>query len=125
MNTAAFHKAKRLALITSVLIVLYLAGAILLITGWFGVQSLDPAVWRTESLPLYAVTFLIGAISGFGVLRWKRWGVYGLVGTWVLTGILNVAFPVETTTSYHVLNAGIWLIVGFFLALLPVWQELE
>ncbi len=125
MDASMFQRAKGLAFITSAFILVYVMGAIFLVASLLGVQSLAPSVWQRGSMPLYIPVFLLGAAGGLGLLRGKRWGVYGLVGSWVLTGLLNLLFPVETTASYRGLNVGLWLVVGFFLALQPVWRELE
>lgn len=97
----------------------YAASVVALPLMWMGVQSYDPQVFPPGSHLFYALTSLIGIASLYGIWKWKKWGVYGLAGTWVLTGIINMVFGSPGS------NLGFLLITGFFLLLLPAWQRME
>ena len=81
-----------LSIILVLFTLIYTLGLIYLLLCWFGVQSFDPAVWQPNSLSLYIFVFLMGTGSLYEIWRGQKWGVYGLVGTWVLTGVLNFVF---------------------------------
>lgn len=83
---------RRLVALLVPLVIIYAMGAMYFLFGWLGRQSV-PAVWPKESFPFYALVFASGAISALAVLRWKRWGVYGMAATWMITLVLNILFP--------------------------------
>ena len=103
----------------------YALGIIYFLLSWFGVQFYDPNIWQHNSLPFYALVFLISAVSIFGVWKWKKWGVYCLAGSWVLTGILNLVFVSPTPTPYSYTFLAILLVITLFLLLLPAWHYME
>jgi hypothetical protein len=76
----------------------YALGTIHFLLGWLGWQSLPPA-WQGASLPFHTFVFGLGAVSVAGAVRWKRWGVYGLILTWAATAALNALFPGPTSLS--------------------------
>ena len=82
------------SLMAAFLAVVYVGVAAYFLLGWAGLQSL-PLVWREMkgTLPLYGLVGILGAASCILILRRKRWGVYGLLGTWAATATLNIAFP--------------------------------
>jgi hypothetical protein len=82
------------SLMVAFLAVVYVGVAVYFLLGWAGLQSL-PLVWREikGTLPLYGLVGILGAASCILILRRKRWGVYGLLGTWAATATLNIAFP--------------------------------
>ena len=104
---------------------IYVAGAILLILSWFGIQSFDPLTWQHNTLPFYALVYLIGAVCLGAIWKWRKWGVYGLAGTWILTGILNLVFVPPAPMPYKYTFLAVLLVIAFFLLLLPAWQNLE
>jgi len=126
MNNSVQKKHSRgfasiLALFTGI----YILGAAFMLLAWSGLQGYNPYTWRRDSLPLYALVFLIGALSSLGIWKWKKWGVYGLAGTWILTGIINLVFVPPTPVPYKQIFLAILLVIAFFLLLLPSWQRLE
>ncbi len=70
----------------------YALGAVYFFMAWLGKQSVAPS-WRPESLPLDTLIFAFGAVSVMALFKWKRWGVYGLLATWVATMAMNILFP--------------------------------
>jgi hypothetical protein len=103
----------------------YALGTIYLLLSWFGIQFYDPNIWQHNSLPFYALVFLVSAISIFGIWKWKKWGVYGLTGSWVITGILNLVFVSPTPAPYSYTFVAVLLVITLFLLLLPAWQNME
>ena len=103
----------------------YAVGVILMLLAWFGVQSLDPLTWQREALPFYALVFLIGAVSAYGIWKRKKWGVYGLAGAWALTGIVNLVFVPPAPMPYKYTFLAALLVIAFFLLLLPEWQRMD
>jgi len=106
------------------LAVIYLLGAIYALLGWTGLQSIDATIWPRQALPFFALTFLAGGASSLGIAAWKRWGVYGLIVTWIVTTALNGIFTgsltVEPTTVLALL-----LVVLFAYELPRVWRHLS
>ena len=82
------------SLMAAFLAIVYVGVAVYFLLGWAGLQSL-PLVWSEMkgTLPLYGLVGILGAVSCILILRRKRWGVYGLLGTWAATATLNIAFP--------------------------------
>jgi hypothetical protein len=82
------------SLIAAFLAIIYVGCAVYFILGWAGLQSL-PLVWSEMkgALPLYSLVGILGAVSCIFILRRKRCGVYGLLGTWAASAALNIAFP--------------------------------
>jgi len=101
----------------------YAGGVVFFLLSWLGVQSYDSLSWQPNSLPFFALVFLIGAVSAFGIWKRKKWGVYGLAATWGSTGVLNLVF-VRPVTYQNALFA-LLLVVVFFLLLLPEWRRLD
>jgi len=103
----------------------YTLGAAFMLFAWSGLQSYDPLTWPSNSLPFFALVFLLGSLGALGGWKRKKWGVYALVGTWILSGVLRLVFlpsaPLPTKNSFLALL----LIIAFFLLLLPEWQRLE
>lgn len=104
--------------------IVYLLGAIYAVLGWGGVQSVEPTLWPRAALPFYALVFLGGGASALAIGLWKKWGVYGLIVTWILTTILNGVFvgslALEPTTIMALL-----LVVLFAYELPRVWRHLN
>lgn len=98
------------------LVVLYL------LLGWMGRQSLSPE-WHRDSLPLYALVCSLGAVSSLALLRRRRWGVYGLIGTWVATAILNGVYFRSLNLSASI--GALLLVIGFMLDIRCAWRSLR
>jgi hypothetical protein len=111
--------------ILSVFTFTYTVGLIFMLFSWLGLQGFDPSRWQRNALPFYALVFLIGTISLFGIWKWKKWGVYGLAGAWVFTGVLNLVFIPPTPIPYKQTFLAALLVIAFFLLLLSDWQKLE
>lgn len=102
----------------------YGLGTLTAVGSWIGHQNLDPTLWSEASLPYFSFVFGLGFISTVAVLKRKRWGVYGLVITWVATGILNILFG-PPFPNYTLTVAAVFLVIAFFMLLLPIWPELK
>ena len=98
----------------------YIVGALYLLPGWAGVQSLPPD-WRHGSLSLYACVFLLGGISSIAALRWKRWGILGLALTWLATAILNLVLA--RTTDIATTTLALLLVVAFAVQVGRSWRS--
>jgi hypothetical protein len=114
-----------LLIILAFFMLIYSIGAFYFLLSWSGVQSFDPIHWQPNSIPFYALVFLIGLASVYGIWRWKKWGVYGLAGTWILTGIINLVFVSPAPVPYRNTFFAALLVIAFFLLLLPDWQNME
>lgn len=104
-----------LSAILFALVVTYAVGAAGFLITWDGVQGL--------SLPAYGLVFALGAASALAVLRWRRWGVYGLGITWAATAVLNAIFSQPVHLAAHVLS--VVLILAFFWQVRRIWQALD
>jgi len=126
MNNTVQKKYNRgFSIILAVFTFIYPMGTIFLFLTWLGVQSFDPLIWQPESLPFYVLVFLLGSISIYGLWKRKKWGVYGLAGTWMLTGIINLGFVPPTPMPYRNTFLALLLVIAFFLLLLPEWQRMD
>jgi hypothetical protein len=126
MNANVQKKHTRgLSTILALFAFVYVPGFFYLLLSWFGIQSYDPLRWQYNSLPLYALVFLTGTVSLYGIWKWKKWGVYGLAGTWILTGVVNLVFVPPTPMPYRNTFLAVLLVIAFFLLLLPAWQNME
>ena len=66
--------------------------------------------------------FAVSAISVYGILHWKKWGIYALgVATTVLT-IINL---VQRSATWG--GASLGLLIGFIFAayLRPIWRSFD
>lgn len=104
--------------------IVYLLGTIYALLVWTGLEPVDPALWPEAALPFYALVFLAGGVSALAIGAWKRWGVYGLIVTWIATTALNAVFAgslaLEPTTIMALL-----LVVLFAYELPRVWRHLS
>lgn len=98
----------------------YIVGALYLLLGWAGAQSLPPD-WHHGSLSLYACMFLFGAISSIAALRWKRWGVLGLALTWLVTAVLNLVLVRKSDIAATTL--ALLLVVAFAVQVRRSWRS--
>ena len=103
----------------------YTLSAAYMLFAWSGLQSYDPLTWPSNSLPFFALVFLLGSLGALGVWKRKKWGVYALVGTWVLSGLIRLIFTPSAPVTYQNSFLALLLIIAFFLLLLPEWQRLE
>lgn len=111
-----------LSIILVLFTLVYALGLVYLLLSWLGIQSFDPAIWQPDSLPIYMLVFLIGTVSLYGIWKGKKWGVYGLASTWVLTGLLNLVFALPTPNRYTFL--AFLLVIILFLLLRPAWRKM-
>lgn len=111
-----------LSAILFALVVTYALGAAGFFAVWESVQQLAPAMPR-PSLPIYGLVFVLGALSGVAVVKWKRWGVYGLAVTWAATAVLNAAFSQPVYLAAQALS--VVLILAFFWQVRRIWSSLD
>lgn len=87
-----------------------------------GVQS--PIPYRElVSLPWFILINTIGVFSSLAALYRRKWGVYGLVIVWLFTSIQDFVLHTSHTLSAPVYHFTFWLILAFFLSLLPAWRN--
>jgi hypothetical protein len=72
--------------------IIYTAGLLNALFILAGGQTLNPEIWRLESLPAYIIVFALGDVSTVATLRWKKLGLRGLFMTVLLSGILYLIF---------------------------------
>lgn len=110
-----------LAILTSV----YPLGFAYMILSWLGVQSYNPLLWPQDTLPIYALVFLLGCAGLFWIWKRRKFGVYILTGTWILTAILNQMIRPFVPASYLSIILAYTLMIVFFLFLIPEWKHLD
>lgn len=122
--TEQIQQQRRKPILTAVLwAIVYPFGVIHFLLGWIGWQRLSPE-WYGEPLLLYMLVGILGTISSFALLlKWRRWGVYGLIGTWVATALLNVIS--SRPLRPDAMAWGSVLIIVFLLEVRRSWQFLE
>ena len=122
--TEQIQQQRRKPFLTAVLCaIVYPLGVIHFLLGWIGWQGLSPE-WYGAPLLLYILVGILGTISSFAlVVKWRRWGVYGLVGTWVATAILNVIS--SRPLRPDAITWGSVLIIVFLLEVRCSWRFLE
>ena len=123
MNADSRKRSTAFSIILYLLLITYLIGAFFLFISWRSMEGFATLAWQRDTMPFYALVALLGAASVFGILKWRRVGVYGLVAAWVITGVLNLAFPREI--SYTTVAFAIFLVIAFFMLLLPVWKDMR
>lgn len=97
------------------LTVVYLFSAVYFALGITGAQTLAPAWYVVEpAWPYFVAADLLGFVSGLALLKWWRWGFYGMILTWIITASLNLIFPRPIPLGFSLLA---WMLVGIF-----VWQ---
>lgn len=120
MNAASQRKHSfGLSILLVFFALVYVPGAIYLFLSWIGVQSHNPESWQHQTLPLYALVFVIAAIGVSGIWRWKKWGTYWLIGAWGLTQILNSLYVSSARWPSQYSFLPILFVIAFFLFLLP------
>lgn len=91
--------------------------------GWIGTQRLSPE-WHGEPLLLFFLVGILGTVSSFAlVLKWRRWGVYGLSGTWGATALLNLMS--SRPLNPDAMAVGSLLIALFLLEVRRSWRFLD
>lgn len=123
MTTEQVQQQHRRPILTAVLCaIVYPLGVIYFLLGWIGWQQLSPE-WYGVPLLLYILVGILGTISSFALmLKWRRWGVYGLIGTWVATALLNVIS--SRPLRPDALACGSVLIIVFLLEVRRSWRFL-
>lgn len=122
--TEQIQQQHRKPILTAVLwAIVYPFGVFHFLLGWIGWQRLSPE-WYGEPLLLYILVGILGTISSFAlVVKWRRWGVYGLIGTWVATALLNVVS--SRPLRPDAIAWGSVLIIVFLLEVRRSWRFLE
>ncbi len=108
-----------LSIMLGLLAVLSLAGVtyvVLALLGWEG------CTWQDCTLVFYGTYFITSAICTVALLRWKRWGAYGL-GTATFT--VAVADLVNGVAALQDFLAVIVLMAGAAGLLYRVWPYME
>jgi hypothetical protein len=118
-------RSRGLTIILVVLTSIYILGVLYSLLSFLTLQGYDSDIWQRNSLPFYTIVFLMAAVGIFGIWEWKKWGVYGLAGAWVLTGVLDLVFVPPTPVPYIYSFLAMLLVIAFFLLLLPAWQNME
>lgn len=84
-----------------------------------GIQQCDLETCR---LVYYGAFFLASAICTSAILRWKRWGVYGLMTTIGTVALIDLLQGVSDTMDFM---AVLVLIAGAGVLMRPAWDEME
>ena len=127
MNSPNHPRSLGLTALLVLLTVTYLLGSVYLLLAWMGLQSYDPLIWQRGAMPFFALLFAFGGLSALTAMRWKKWGVYSLALTWVLTGAANLSFGIPEAQPQASISAFLaaLVIIGFFLLLLPAWPSFD
>ncbi len=102
--------------------IFYAIGLLGLLAGLTGSQYVPEGTSTTELVTL-SLLVLVGGVGIVGIFLWKKWGVYLLLLSWILTVLLNVVAPSLVTTtasSFFVLFAFV-----FGLEIGRSWKEFE
>jgi len=75
-----------------------------------------------EALLFYGVCFGTSAVCVYGMLDWKRWGVYGLAA---VTVVLSAANVFQGSATFQGAVVGLLLIVTFIASLRPAWRHFD
>jgi hypothetical protein len=73
-------------------------------------------------LLFYGVCFGVCAICVYGMLDWKRWGVYGLGLLAIMLSMVNV---LQGTATFQSAVVGVLLAVTFLASLRPAWPHFD
>jgi hypothetical protein len=102
-------------------LVTYALGVVSFLLTLLG-QPVFPIETSIGSSLWFGLVFVLGAASTGAIFLRRRWGVYGLILTWALTALLNLAFPSPVAWVTRV--AGFVLVGLFFFLIRPVWKRL-
>ena len=80
--------------------------------------QLDPSA-RAWTLGTSAFTAALQIVSAVGVWQWKRWGVYGLIGAYLLGGALAV---IGDSPAVWVLVQTVGYLITLYLLVAPRWH---
>jgi len=111
--------------VLAILAFVYPLGFAYMILSWLGIQSYDPLLWPHDTLPIYSLVFLLGCAGLYWIWKRRKFGVYMLAGTWILTAVLNQMIRPSASTSYLSIILAFTLMIVFFLFLLPEWKHLD
>ncbi len=100
MEQVKLHRNILFSLALLVFALLYALTIPALIAGISGIQAV-PLGTSTQELLALCLVALIGGIGIVGIFLWKRWGVFLLFTSWILTFFLNfmISSLVATTVS--------------------------
>jgi hypothetical protein len=74
------------------------------------------------ALLFYSACFGISAACVYGVLDWKRWGVYGLGMVAIVLSAVNI---LQGSASYQGAVVGMLMIITFIASLRPAWHHFD
>lgn len=100
--------------------VISLLGFVGCILALVDLQSI-PSMTQQELL-FYGVWFGLSAICIYGMLDWKRWGIYGLGVIMVIVSGINI---LRGTATFRDAVAGVLLTVAFVAVLRPAWHHFD
>jgi len=103
----------------------YFLGALLLILGWFGLQSYDISAWQSNTLPAYVLLFISSLVGILGIMVGNKWGVYVLAGSWLVTGVVSLVSYEQSPISLRSFFFALLIVISFFLSLLPNWEKMK
>lgn len=84
-----------------------------------GIQQCD---LETCSLVYYGAFFSISALCVSAILRWKRWGIYGLATTTGTVALIDYLQGVSTLMDFMAVMV---LIAGAGVLMRPAWQDMD
>ena len=109
--------------ILTILGALYPLVSVYFLFGWQGSQYIPLDMPRTYYL-FYALLFAFGSVSIWAIiLKWKMWGVYGIVTVWFINGLINIL--IGAPMDFIAVTVTLLIIGGFLWDIRRLWQYLS
>jgi len=122
MTQVKHQRNKLFAFTLLILALLYGLAVPVLLAGWAGWQWV-PAETPSQELLWLGLIALVGGVGVVGTFLWKRWGIYLLFLSWLMTLTLNLIVPSVVATTIS--NVCVLFVFVFGFEIGRTWQEFE
>jgi len=122
MTQVKHQRNKLFAFTLLILAFLYGLAVPIILTGWFD-QQWVPAETSSQELLWLGLIALVGEVGIVGIFLWKRWGIYLLFLSWLMTLTLNLIVPSVVATTIS--NVCVLFVFVFGFEIGRTWQEFE
>ena len=113
-NNFQTNEKKRGWLLTIYLIIIIIASAISAYTYIFNSESLTGIInISSQTLLAFQILTILNIIFGVAIFSWKKWGVYGLGLSFIVSSILSISI-------YGIIGAIIGLVISLGILLLII-----